>query len=218
MKGREPAFAGRLIKRYDNRKLYDVQARRYVTLQDLGRAVGEGTEVRVVDQKSGDDLTAMVLAQVLLEGIKERTARIPWQVLARLIRLGFGPASALAHWAGPPEAARKARDEAERIASGLLSRGRLTLEEAFALRQEIAGSVQRIVSETQAGIESRVRGILDRSEREGSVSPALKTLRERLMSFESYLGRPAARARKPVGPRRPRRPRPIPGTAPGRKE
>jgi polyhydroxyalkanoate synthesis repressor PhaR len=214
----EPAFAGRLIKRYDNRKLYDVQARRYVTLQDLGRAVGEGTEVRVVDQKSGDDLTAMVLAQVLLDGIKERTARIPWQVLARLIRLGFGPASALAHWAGPPEAARKARDEAERIASGLLSRGRLTLEEAFALRQEIAGSVQRIVSETQAGIESRVRGILDRSEREGSVSPALKTLRERLMSFETYLGRPAARARKPVGPRRSRRPRPIPGTAPGRKE
>ena len=218
MKGREPTPAGRLIKRYENRKLYDVPARRYVTLLDLGRMVGDGTDVRVVDKKSGDDITEMILYKVLLEGIKERTAQIPWQVLARLIRVGFAPASALLHWTGPQEAVRKARDEGERIASGLLSRGRLTLEEAFALRQEIAGSVQRIVSETQAGIESRVRGILDRSEREGGVSPALKTLRERLMSFESYLARPAGRARKTTGARRPRRQRPLPGTAPGRKE
>jgi polyhydroxyalkanoate synthesis repressor PhaR len=189
----------RVIKRYDNRKLYDQQARRYVTLEDLGRMVGEGTDVRVADQKTGEDLTAMVLAQVLLEGIKERKARVPWPVLARLIRLGFAPAA----WAdGPGEAARKAREEAERIATGLIGRGRLTLEEALALQKDIAGSVHRIVSEAQHGLESRVRSLLDRSEREGGVSPALHTLRERLMSFETYLARPEAAARKPAGKKR----------------
>ena len=193
----------RLIKRYDNRKLYDQQARRYVTLDDLGRMVGEGTDVRVADQKTGEDLTAMVLAQVLLEGIKERKALVPWPVLARLIRLGVAPAAA---WAdGPGEAARKARDEAERIATGLIGRGRLTLEEALALQKEIAGSVHRIVSEAQHGLESRVRSLLDRSEREGGVSPALQTLRERLMSFETYLARPEAAARKPAGKKRARK-------------
>lgn len=203
VKETEAAPGARVIKRYDNRKLYDQHARRYVTLQDLGRMVGDGTEIRVADQKTGEDLTALVLAQVLLEGIKERTARVPWPVLARLIRLGFAPASA---WVdGPQEAARKARDEAERIATGMISRGRLTLEEAMALRQEIAGSVHRIVSEAQHGLESRVRGLLDRSEREGGVSPALQTLRERLMSFETYLARPEAAARKPVGKRRAKR-------------
>jgi polyhydroxyalkanoate synthesis repressor PhaR len=213
----------RLIKRYDNRKLYDVEARRYVTVEELGRMVGRGDELRVLHQTSGDDLTAVVLAQVLLEGIKQRTAQIPWQVLARLIRLGFRPASTLAQWTVPQEAARRARDEAERIASGLVSRGRLTIEEALALRQEIAGSVQRLVSEAQRGLESRFRSLLDGSEREGGVNPALKTLRERLLSLESYLAPPARGGRKPGrtrGPARARRSRSRsrPGLMPRRKE
>ena len=90
MKKPPAAPAARLIRRYDNRKLYDTTARRYVTVEGLGRLVGAGEDVRVVNQRSGEDLTAMVLAQVIVEGIKERTARISGQVLARLIRLGFG--------------------------------------------------------------------------------------------------------------------------------
>ena len=42
-----------------------------------------------------------------------------------------------------------------------MNRGRLTLDEALALRQEIAGSVQRLVSEAQSGLEGRVRGLLE---------------------------------------------------------
>ena len=51
-----------------------------------------GEEVQVLDQKSGEDLTNLVLAQVVLEGVKEKTAQIPRQVLTRLVRLGVNPA------------------------------------------------------------------------------------------------------------------------------
>ena len=180
--------AEKVITRYDNRKLYDPEARRYVTLGELGRLVVEGAELKVVDQKTGEDLTTLVLAQVILEGIKEKTASIPRQVLARLVR--FGLRNAFADWPRPQEFAGRARREAERIAQGLISRGRLTLEEALALRQEITGTVQRLVTEAQHGLEGRLRGLLDRSEKEAGVHPALMSLKERLLSFETYLGEP----------------------------
>jgi polyhydroxyalkanoate synthesis repressor PhaR len=204
------ARSERVIKRYDNRKLYDPEARRYVTLDDLARQIGAGEEVRVVDQRTGDDLTTVILAQVMLEGLKQRTANIPHQVLTRLIRLGhtasqtaaLGKAGAWAEWTGPSEAAAKAKDEAERIVSGLLSRGRLTLDEALALRQEMAGSVQRIVQDAQAGLESRLRRLMERSESEHGVNPALLALKTRLLTFENLLA--------PAPPPRPARPAQAP--------
>lgn len=131
--------APRLIKRYDNRKLYDAGARRYVAIEDIARLITAGEDVFVQDQKSGDDITSVVLAQVILDGVKERTDSIPRQVLTRLIRLGGGPLSAWAEWDGPQEAAARARAEAERIAS------------------DVAASVQHLVAEAQGSVESRLR-------------------------------------------------------------
>ncbi|HEY2944605.1 MAG TPA: polyhydroxyalkanoate synthesis regulator DNA-binding domain-containing protein [Vicinamibacteria bacterium] len=191
------AAARRLIRRYDNRKLYDIRERRYVVLGDLARMVGQGDDVRVEDQRTGEDLTAMVMAQVILEGVRERTARIPGQVLARLIRLGFGPRGRRVAWPEPAEAAAQARREAERIVAGLLARGRLTLEEGLALRQEIAGAVQRLVAEAQHGLEARVHRLLDGSD--GEVHPSLAGLRERLLSLETQLAEPSVPRRRRAG-------------------
>ena len=67
----------RSIRRYGNRKLYDAAARRYVTLEDVARLVADGHEVEVVDQKTGEDLTSLTLAQVILEGVKQGASRHP---------------------------------------------------------------------------------------------------------------------------------------------
>jgi polyhydroxyalkanoate synthesis repressor PhaR len=175
----------RLVRRYDNRKLYDVQARRYVTLDGLARLVAGGTDVHVVEQRTGEEITTVVLAQVVLEGIRQRTADIPHQVLSRLIRLGAGEGGGFAQWLSPEEAGTRARREAERIVSGLVARGRLTLDEAVALRQEITGSAQRLVAEAQAGVQSRLRRLLE-GDAQG-VTPALRALKERLSAFEAVL-------------------------------
>lgn len=176
----------RTIRRYENRKLYDPAARRYVTLEDLAAMVAAGQEVQVLDQKSGEDLTNLVLAQVVLEGVKERTAAIPRQVLTRLVRLGVG---APPRKAAPkaPDLASRAREEAERIVSGLLSRGRLTLEEALSLRQEIVRSVTSVVADAQHGLEHAFHALLERAEREGGVGLSLQSLKERLLTLETYL-------------------------------
>jgi len=184
----------RLIRRYENRKLYDPGARRYVTLEDLAAAVAAGEELQVLDRKTGEDLTNLVLAQVVMEGVKERTARIPRQVLTRLVRFGLGAPERKA--APPPDLATRAREEAERIVSGLLARGRLNLEEALGLRQEIVGSVTSLVSDAQHGLEQALHGLVDRAEREGGVSLSLQALKEKLLTLETYLG-PARAPRKP---------------------
>jgi polyhydroxyalkanoate synthesis repressor PhaR len=188
-KKRAAATAERLIKRYDNRKLYDPAAGRYVTIPDLARMVERGDEVRVEDQRTGQDLTTVVLAQVVLEGLKQRTAKVPRQVLARLIRLGSGPSAAWAERTVAQEAAARARQEAERIVSGLLSRGRLTLEEALALRQEIAQSVHRLVADAQRNIEERLHGLIERTKGKDAAT-SLDSLKERLLTFETYLSEP----------------------------
>jgi polyhydroxyalkanoate synthesis repressor PhaR len=197
---RNAPAAGRLIRRYDNRKLYDTRERRYVVLGELARIVGQGEDVRVEDQRTGEDLTAVVMAQVILEGVKERTARIPGQVLARLIRLGFGARGRRARWPEPSQAAAQARQEAERIVAGLLARGRLTLEEGLALRQEITGAVQGLVAEAQRGLEARLQRLLDGSG--GEVQPSLAGLRERLLSLDTHLAEPSPRRRRAGSPSR----------------
>jgi polyhydroxyalkanoate synthesis repressor PhaR len=196
--GRRGAGTVRVITRYENRKLYDAAAGRYVTLDDVGATVAGGGEVQVVDRKTGEDLTTLTLAQVILEGIKARTALIPRQVLAHLIRLAAGPKGRGSAWTSPQEAAGRARDEAERIVGRLLARGRISLEEGLTLRQEIYQSVHRLVAEAQEGLESRLHGLFARAE--GRVNPSLHGLKDRLETLETYLAAPR--------PRRARRGRP----------
>jgi len=141
----------RLVKRYLNRKLYDVGERRYVTLDELQAFVAAGEELTVLDQKTGDDLTNPTLAQILLEGLRQRTARIPRSVLVQLVRLQSLPGPGKS-WPTPQEAAQRTREEAEKIVGGLLARGRLTLEEGIALRHDIVQSVGHLVSEAQSGL------------------------------------------------------------------
>jgi polyhydroxyalkanoate synthesis regulator phasin len=126
---------------------------------------------------------------------------VPRQVLTRLIRLGAGSVPRATSWPGPQELAVRARGEAERIVAGLIARGRLTLEEAVSLRQEIAQSVQRLTAEAQHGLESRLHQLLDRAEGDG-IGPTLQALKERLLAFETYLAEPVADR---VGRRRVRR-------------
>ena len=60
------------IKRYPNRRLYDRQARRYITLQDLEDLVLGGKKIEVRDSRTGEDLTRSILTHILLERHPEK--------------------------------------------------------------------------------------------------------------------------------------------------
>ena len=76
-----------LVKKYGNRRLYDTRASRYITLDELEILIREGSDVRVVDAKTSEDLTQATLAQIILEG--RRAGRLlPVPLLFQLIRMG----------------------------------------------------------------------------------------------------------------------------------
>jgi polyhydroxyalkanoate synthesis repressor PhaR len=173
--------APRTIKRYGNRKLYDPATRRYVTLQQLARLVAQGEDVRVLDQRSGEDLTNFTLAQALLESVRQGASRIPRQVMTRLIRIAAGPATGWGEWPEPEETAGRARRETEQLVTRLLGNGRLSLDDAVALRHDLGQLVHRLVTEAQSGVESRLRGLLSRGEE--AAERSFDALRGRLEAY-----------------------------------
>ena len=77
-----------LIKKYSNRKLYDQTHSRYVTLDEIASRIRDGHEVKVVDATSGEDLTGVTLAQVLLENERSHKTAFPAAFLHQLIKHG----------------------------------------------------------------------------------------------------------------------------------
>jgi polyhydroxyalkanoate synthesis repressor PhaR len=75
-----------VIKKYSDRRLYDSSASRYVKLDDIARMVRDGIGVKVVDARSGKDLTYLVFTQILLENAREQEIPLPLQFLQQLVR------------------------------------------------------------------------------------------------------------------------------------
>ncbi len=57
----------RLIKRYGSRKLYDTEESRYVALDELAGWIRDGQQIKVIDNKTADDVTAQTLTQIISE-------------------------------------------------------------------------------------------------------------------------------------------------------
>ena len=74
-----------LIKRYANRKLYNTDTSRYITLRGIADLIDQGIEVRVIDNESGEDITSVTLSQVLVEGERSNRA-VPRTLLSDLIQ------------------------------------------------------------------------------------------------------------------------------------
>lgn len=76
-----------VVKKYGNRRLYDSGDSKYITLEELAAKIRAGADVRVVDAKTGDDLTQATLTQMILEG-GSAARLLPVALLTQFIRLG----------------------------------------------------------------------------------------------------------------------------------
>jgi len=85
----------RLIRKYANRRLYDTGASRHVTLEDLRRLIVSGEKIKVVDDKSGEDLTRSVLLQIISEQEQFGAPVLGSELLEMIIRFYGRPAQAL---------------------------------------------------------------------------------------------------------------------------
>jgi len=85
----------RLIRKYSNRRLYDTSGSRHVTLEDLRQLIVAGEKIKVVDDKSGEDLTRAVLLQIISEQEQFGSPVLSPELLEMIIRFYGRPAQAM---------------------------------------------------------------------------------------------------------------------------
>jgi polyhydroxyalkanoate synthesis repressor PhaR len=74
-----------LIKKYENRRLYDATNSRYVNLDEVAKMLQNGDDVRVVDAASGEDITRLILTQIIVEDAKGPNSNFPIDVLRQMV-------------------------------------------------------------------------------------------------------------------------------------
>jgi polyhydroxyalkanoate synthesis repressor PhaR len=74
-----------LIKKYENRRLYDATNSRYINLEEVAQLVQQGFDVQVVDATSGEDITRLILTQIIAEGAKTPDSNFPLDVLRQMV-------------------------------------------------------------------------------------------------------------------------------------
>jgi len=173
----------KVVKRYANRKLYDTERSCYVTLEDISLMIKAGDEVRVVDNKTGEDLTTVTFAQIIFEGEKKKNS-MPLGLLRDLIENKGGWVGDLARdRLGQVQALR---DTAQAKAADIKDKIGGRISEVFQKGEKnVRGqldSVQRAFDDLQKGVEERVKGGV------GVVGRELEQLRSRLTELEERLG------------------------------
>jgi polyhydroxyalkanoate synthesis repressor PhaR len=168
-----------VIKRYPNRKLYDMEAKQYITLEGIAALIRQGQEVSVVDHTTGEDLTAVTLTQIIAEQEKKRSGFLPQAVLTGLVQAGGETMGSLRRTlASSLDLARQVDEEIERRLQALISRGELAAEEGhrlgdklLALRPQFADStwpsreeIERVLDERGVPTQDDLQRVLEQLE------------------------------------------------------
>ena len=111
----------RIIKRYQNRKLYDTHQSCYVTLEEIAQIIREGHEIQVIDNKTKNDITYMTQIQLLFD--QERKSSRPGDVdlLKRVIRCTEGTFTGYIKGLEGDEEVEVSNETAEAVAQGFES-------------------------------------------------------------------------------------------------
>ena len=174
---REP----KVIKRYTNRKLYDTVESRYVTLEEIAEMIKAGAEVKIVDNRTKDDLTSVTLAQIIFEEEK-KTSKMSLKTLLGLIRQGGEAAQHLVDGdlRGRVDAVRQA---AEQRVHSFIAKSQQTGERA----RELVSASQEALSGLQKRIDERIRAAAEGVQHLPEVKRQLDDISQRIESLEKKL-------------------------------
>lgn len=148
----------RIIKKYSNRKLYDVELSRYVTLEEVGKMVEQGIDIQVIDNESGEDISRKTLAHILLNLERRQKSYLPFPVLKDLIQKGgdsvieYTKRSIMAGLG----AISAAEDEIEKAVRRFTEKGLLSEEEAKRMLKDFLGSIEKSKMNIDKKIEDSI--------------------------------------------------------------
>src|SRR5690606_35935964 len=90
-----PLSTVRIIKKYPNRRLYDTEQSRYITLADLRTLIADGIDIEVQDASTGTDITRAILLQIINEQEAADKPLFTTEILTRMIRFYGGQSQGL---------------------------------------------------------------------------------------------------------------------------
>jgi polyhydroxyalkanoate synthesis repressor PhaR len=151
------------IKRYSNRKLYNTETKRYITLEGLRSLIQESTEIQVIDHLSGEDLTTLTLTQIIVECTRRADGLFTRQSLFEMIRLKNKRLETVSEAQKTPEINRSLIDQEIRLrVRTLLDNGELDEIEAEHILRRLVDRFS--VSPDDAWIEAWVENYLTTSQ------------------------------------------------------
>lgn len=161
----------RIIKKYQNRKLYDTEDSCYVTLDGIAKMIREGEEIVVIDNNSKQDVTALILTQVLYEQEKSNQSVLPVSILTHIVKSGSNNLFEFMqrYILGAMEAHLKVQDDLKLHVDRLAQKGDLNEEEAETLLSQIESQASQYQSQLESKIDSRVQSAI------GQTKPAATT-------------------------------------------
>jgi polyhydroxyalkanoate synthesis repressor PhaR len=170
---REP----KVIKRYTNRKLYDTVESRYVTLDEIAEMIKAGAEVRIVDNRTKEDLTSVTLAQIIFEEEK-KTSKMSLKTLRDLIRHGGEMAQQIVEGTQA-----ELRGRVEAVRQSIITRGQATSDRA----KELVQASQEAMATLQKRVDERVRAAVDGMSNLSEVRRQLEDISRRIEGLEKKL-------------------------------
>jgi len=147
-----------LIKKYSNRKLYDTKDKQYITMDKIADLIKAGDEVMIIDNKTGEDLTAKLVSQLIGREEKDSDKALPSSVLMQMLRKGrytlFGYGRKyLSLW---QSAFTMSKDEIEKLINSLVRNKEISESEGRNLKKEIVAYTGNLKSWILENIDQRV--------------------------------------------------------------
>ena len=149
------------IKRYPNRKLYNTESKKYITLDGIAGLIREGEEVEILDHATGEDLTAVTLTQIIFEQEKKQSGFLPRSVLTGLVQAGGETMTSLRRTlASPLDLFHHVDQEIARRIQILVDRGEIQVQDSREMRQKLL-NFDRDTLDVEVLTEDELTGILN---------------------------------------------------------
>ena len=181
----------RIVKKYQNRKLYDTKDSCYITLDDIAKMIKRGEEVKVVDNKTKGDVTSIILTQILVEQEKASKSILPLTMLRDIIQKGQGSLFDFIQRyvvLGVNSTQEKAA-EAERYINRLVDRGDLSKTEGKTLLKEVLDAPIKGQEDFDSFIGTRVATLVKETSKLSSIDETLTALNQKLATLEQKLSK-----------------------------
>jgi polyhydroxyalkanoate synthesis repressor PhaR len=188
----------RIIKRYANRKLYDTEHSRYVTLDQISEMIRAGDDVKIVDNKTKEDLTTVTLAQIIFEEEKKQRSFLPLNAMRNIIQSGgewFAEAQRRVQSILP--GAKREQPQDEPVAeeeSALVHDGddeAAAKKRSLAVLREWVDHSKHRLDEWQRQVDGKIRGAIESVQHSinpwAGVQKDVRSLADRIAELESKL-------------------------------